>query len=70
MRQSCSIYIGSGEFCLAHGLRQLTCNVKSEVKTQNFRSDVTNPPPGKHRMTFGEGRYGTYTVKNIRNDEL
>ena len=35
------------KFCLAHGLRQLIRDVKSDVRTLNFRSDVTNPPPGK-----------------------
>ena len=30
----------AGKFCLAHGLRQLTRDVKSDVKTLNFTSDV------------------------------
>ena len=42
-------------FCLANGLGRLTC----DVRTLNFMGDVTKPPLEKHRMTFGEGRYGT-----------
>ena len=34
------IFSGAGKFCLAHGLRQLICDVKSDVRTLNFRSDV------------------------------
>ena len=56
-------------YCLAHGLGQLTYDVKSYVKTLNFRSDVIFSPPRKHRMTFGKGRYATKNVKNERNDE-
>ena len=53
-----SIYSGAGKFCLAHGLRQLT-HVKSDVRTLNFRRDVTYLHQEKHRMTIGEGRYAT-----------
>ena len=42
----CSSFSGSGKFCLAHGLRQLTHN-KSDERAVNFRSDVTYVPPRK-----------------------
>ena len=38
----CSIFSGAGKFCLAHGLRQLTCDIKHDV-----RSDVFFAPPRK-----------------------
>ena len=41
MRRTCSIFRGAGKFCLAHRLRQLTRAVKSDVRTINFKSDVT-----------------------------
>ena len=40
----------------------LTRDGKSDVRTLNFRSDVTEKPPRhheKHRMTFGESPYAT-----------
>ena len=37
----CSMFGGAGKFCLAHGLRQLTHDFKSDVRILNFRSDVT-----------------------------
>ena len=40
-----SIFSGAEKFCLAHGLRQLTRDVKSDVRTLNFISDVTFVPP-------------------------
>ena len=43
----CSSYSGAGKFCLAHELRQLTHNVKHDVRTLNFRSDVTFAPKWK-----------------------
>ena len=36
----CSSVSGAGNFCLADGLGQLTCDVKSDIRTLNFRSDV------------------------------
>ena len=51
----CSIFSSAGKFCLANGLRQLTWDVKSEVSSLNFRSDVTYAPSGKiikHRSTI------------------
>ena len=56
-------------YSLAHGLRQLTRDVKSDVRAIIFRSDVTYLPQRKHRMTFGEGRDATCNVKTKRNDE-
>ena len=41
MRQNLFYFSGAGKFCLAHGLRQLTREVKNDVRTLNFRSDVT-----------------------------
>ena len=35
------IFSGAGKFCLAHGLRQRTHDVKSDVRILDFRSDVT-----------------------------
>ena len=34
-------------YFLAHGMRQLTRDVKSDVNTLNFRCDVTYVPPLK-----------------------
>ena len=49
MRQSLSILSGGvGKFCLVHWLsQQLTRNVKHEVRTLNFRRDVTLAPTRK-----------------------
>ena len=48
MRQSLVYFFsGAGQFCLAHGLGQLTHDVKSDVRTLNFRSDVIFAPPRK-----------------------
>ena len=43
----CSIYSGTGKFCLAHGLRQLTHTFNIDVRSLNFRSDVTFALPRK-----------------------
>ena len=43
----CSVFSGAGKFCLAHGPRQLTRDVKCEVRTLDFRSDVTSAPSRK-----------------------
>ena len=40
-------FSGAGKFCPAHGLRQLTRDVKSDVGILNFRSDVTYALPRK-----------------------
>ena len=57
----CSIFSGAGKFCLAHGLRQLKRDVKSDVKTLNLRNDVTDSLPRKppNRMAFVYSRYAT-----------
>ena len=47
MRQSLSYFQRAGKFCLAHGLRQLTRDVKSDARIINFRSDVTDALPRK-----------------------
>ena len=44
----CSILSGAGKFCLAHGLKQLAHDVKNDIKTPNFRSDVIFDPHEKH----------------------
>ena len=69
MRQSFFYYSDAGKFYLAHGLRQLTRDVKSDVRILNFRSDVTFVLPRKHRMTFVEGHYATENFIIKRNDE-
>ena len=43
----CSFCSGAGKFCVAHGLGQLTRDIKSDVRTLNFRIDVTFAPPRK-----------------------
>ena len=43
----CSIFSGAGKFCLAHRLRQLTRDVKSEGRILNCRSDVIFAQPRK-----------------------
>ena len=43
----CSMFSGTGKFCLAHGLGQLTRDVKRDVRTLNFRSVVIFAPPRK-----------------------
>ena len=45
MTQNLFYFSDAGKFCLAHGLGQLTCDVKSEDRTLNFRSDVIFAPP-------------------------
>ena len=47
MRQSLFSFSGAETFCLSHGLRQLTCDVNSDVRIINFRSDVTYLIPQK-----------------------
>ena len=42
-----SIFSGAGKFCLAHGLRQLTRDIKSDVRILNFRSDLSYSFPQK-----------------------
>ena len=40
----CSILSDAGKFCLAHGLRQLTPNVKHDIRTLDITSDLTFAP--------------------------
>ena len=47
VRQNLFYFSCAGKFCLAHMLRQLTCNVKSDIRTLNSRSDVIFAPPGQ-----------------------
>ena len=54
----CSIFSDAGKFCIAHGLRQLTHNVKSDFRTLNFLiSEVTSllHHHETHQMTFRKG---------------
>ena len=44
-RQSLSSWSGAGNFYLAHGLRQLTYDIRPDVRTLNFRSDVIFAQP-------------------------
>ena len=44
VRQNLFYFSGAGKFCLAHGLGQFICVVKSDVRTLNFRSDVIFEP--------------------------
>ena len=47
MRQILLYFSVAGKFCLAHGLSQLTRDVKSDIRTLNFRIDVTFSLPLK-----------------------
>ena len=59
MRQSLFFFSGAGKFCLAHGLRQLTPDTKSDVSCiQTFFTNRNE----KRRMTFGVGRHTTFIV--------
>ena len=59
MRQSLFIFFGgAGKFCLAHGLGQLTRDIKSDDRTLNFRNDGIFAPSGKI-STFRKGRNAT-----------
>ena len=60
---------GASKFCLALWLRQLICDIKCDVRTLKFGSDVTYSPPQKHRMKFGEGRYAMQNFKRKRMNE-
>ena len=40
MRQSLLFFSGAGKFYLAHGMRQLTRDIKGDVKTLYFSNDV------------------------------
>ena len=60
-----SIFSGAGKFCLAHGLGQLTRNVKSDAGTLNFRSDVIVAPPWKTmKMLFMRRKMSKKKKKN------
>ena len=41
------MFSGAGKFCLTHGLGQLTRDVKSDIRTLNFKSDVFFATPRK-----------------------
>ena len=41
----CPIFSGAGKFCLAPGLRQLTRDIKNDVRILYFRSDATFVSP-------------------------
>ena len=42
------MFSGAGKFCLAHWLRQLTRDIKYDVRTLNFRRGVTFAPQRKN----------------------
>ena len=52
---------GAGKVGLAHGLRQLTRDNKSDVRTLNFISDVTNAAPRKTHN--GVQKRSLYNIK-------
>ena len=54
-----SILSGAGKICPAHGLGQLTRDVKSDVRNLNFRSDVIFAPPRKTPNDVRKSRYAT-----------
>ena len=64
----CSIVSDAGKFYLAHGLRQLTRDVKHEIRTLNFRSDVTFAPPRKKPNDVQKILLCDINIKNKRND--
>ena len=57
MRQSLFYFSDAGKYYLAHGLRQLTRDVKSDVRTLNFISDVTYAAARKTPNDVREGRF-------------
>ena len=59
VRQSLFYFSGAGKFRLAHGLRQLIRDVKSDVRILNFRSDVTYSLKRKTPNDGVECRYAT-----------
>ena len=65
----CSTFSGAGKFCLAHGLRQLTRDMKHDVRNLNFRSDVTFAPPRKTPNDVRKRSLCDVNVKIERNDE-
>ena len=50
----CTICSGAGQFCLAYDQGQLTRNVKNDVRTLNFRSDVMFAPQRKTQNDVGK----------------
>ena len=55
----CSKFSSAGKFFLAHGLRQLTRDIKSDVRTLNSCDVIFRRHHEKPGMTVGEGRYAT-----------
>ena len=49
-----SIFSGAGKFCFSNGQRQLTCDVKSDIKVLNFRRTSLMRYQSKHRITLVE----------------
>ena len=62
----CPIFSGAGKFCLTHRLGQITRDVKSNVRTIIFRSDVIVAPP---RKTTNEARKRSSKIKQMTNDK-
>ena len=63
MGQTLFYFSSDGKFCIAHGLRQLMLNTKSDVSC--LQTSLTRPNE-KLRMTFGVVRHTTLIVKNIK----
>ena len=66
MRQNLFYFSAAGNFCVAYGLGQLTRDVKSDVRTLNYRSNVIFAPPLK---TPNNVRKRLLCDKKVKNDE-
>lgn len=58
-----SIFSNACKFCLAHGPRQLTSDVKMTPELKILEVTSLMHLQEKDRMTFGEDRYETLKVK-------
>ena len=63
----CSIFSGAGKFCLAHGLRQLTRDTKSDVICLQTTLTRRNE---KLRITFAVARQTAQIVKKSRKQTI
>ena len=69
MRQSLFYFSGAEKLCLAHWLKQLTRDVKSDVRTLNFISDVNFKPQQKTSNVLLIMSFCDVNDKNERNDD-
>ena len=69
MRQNSFYFSDAGKFCLVHGLRQLTRDIKHYIRTLNFISDATFAPPRKTPNDVRKRSLCDVNVKSERNDE-